>query len=201
MFRNSLGAGFNLGFIFPKAFKDDSAASSAVNMRSSRKSISSFEGSMFSSSHRVKIQDDSDSDAESDYLLSSKKHQNRPSILPKRVPRRPSIDSEVFELSDKLTGVINEFTVYNERDLPFLNPRNASSALIRDNIIRGDVDDDCQTDDEQKCDAKKMLRREVEQAITKYLQDKRDGTAEINIKNLNIRKRYSRVPFNQPCTE
>lgn len=91
--------------------------------------------------------------------------------------------------------------MYHESDLPFLDPRNASSALIRDNIIRGEVDDDCQTDDEQKNDAKKMLRREIDQAITKYQQEKRDGTAEMSIKNLNLKKRYSRVPFNQPCTE
>jgi hypothetical protein len=67
--------------------------------------------------------------------------------------------------------------------------------------VRTEVDDDCQTDDEQRVDAKRMLRNEVEKAINKFFQDKRDSTAEINIKNLNIKKRFSRVPFNLPCTE
>jgi len=40
-----------------------------------------------------------------------------------------------------------------------------------------------------------MLRNEVKSAILKFHQDKKDGTAEANIKNLNITKRYSRVPF------
>jgi hypothetical protein len=133
--------------------------------------------------------------------ISSRKFfaQGRPSILPKR--RRFSIDSEVFELTDKLTGQPHDFTMYNETDLPFLDPKNSQSALIRDNIIRGDVDDDCQTDDEQRSNAKRMLRCEVDKAITKFMQDKRDGTIEVNIKNFNLKKRFSRVPFDQPCTE
>ena len=91
--------------------------------------------------------------------------------------------------------------MYNESDLPFLDPKNTQSALIRDNIIRGDVDDDCQTDDEQRTDAKKMLRTEIDKAISKFLQDKRDGTVAANIKNFDLKKRFSRVPFDQPCTE
>jgi len=100
-----------------------------------------------------------------------------------------------------LTGVIHDFKIFNESDLPFLDPRKNQSYLIRDNIIRGEVDDDCQTDDEQRIDAKKMMKNEVEKAITKYFQDKRDNTCEMNIKNLNLKKRFSRVPFDQPCTE
>ena len=117
------------------------------------------------------------------------------------IQKIPTIEYELFELSDKLTGVIHDFPVYNESDLPFLDPRNQQSSLIHDNIIRGDVDDDCQTDDEQRVDAKRMLKNEVEKAINKYFQDKKDNVCEINIKNLNIKKRYSRVPFDQPCTE
>ena len=63
------------------------------------------------------------------------------------------------------------------------------------------MDDDCQTDTEQKEDAKSMLRDEVKNAINRFLQDRRDGTAEMSIKNLNLAKRYSRLPFNLPCTE
>jgi hypothetical protein len=91
--------------------------------------------------------------------------------------------------------------MYNDCDLPFLNPKNKSSEIIRQNIIHGDVDDDCQTDDEQRQNAGRMLEKELRKAIDKFHQDKRDGTAEMNIKNLNIVKRYSRLPFDQPCTE
>ena len=63
------------------------------------------------------------------------------------------------------------------------------------------MDDDCQTDDEQRSNAKNMLRSEVEKAITKFMQDKRDGTIEVSIKDFNLKKRFSRVPFDQPCTE
>lgn len=100
-----------------------------------------------------------------------------------------------------MTGVIHEFKMYNETALPFLDPRKSSSHIIRDNIIRGEVDDDCATDEEQETNAKRMLKNEVEKAINKYFQDKKDNICEQNIKNLNIKKRYSRVPFDQPCTE
>jgi hypothetical protein len=73
--------------------------------------------------------------------------------------------------------------------------------MIRKNIIQGSVDYDCQTDEEQRDDAKRMLRDEVRSAIGKFLQDKKDGVAEANIKNLNLAKRFARVPFHQPCTE
>ena len=63
------------------------------------------------------------------------------------------------------------------------------------------MDDDCQTDDEQRSNAKNMLRSEVEKAITKFMQDKRDGTIEVSIKDFNLKKRFSRKPFDQPCTE
>ena len=49
------------------------------------------------------------------------------------------------------------------------------------------MDDDCQTDDEQRSNAKNMLRSEVDKAITKFMQDKRDGTIEVSIKNFNLK--------------
>ena len=96
--------------------------------RGIRQGVSAFDSnSMFSSSHRVKIQDDSSEDeADYDYPpISQKKYfaQGRPSILPRR--RRCSIDSELFELTDKLTGESVDFTLYNETDLPFLDPKNS----------------------------------------------------------------------------
>lgn len=57
--------------------------------------------------------------------------------------------------------------------------------IIRKTIIDGDVDDDCQTDGEQRNDAKDMLKNELAQAINKYLQEKRDGTTANFIKNIN----------------
>jgi hypothetical protein len=106
-----------------------------------------------------------------------------------------------MELEDKLTGTIHDFKVYLDEDLPMLNSKNEASSLIRKNIIYGSVDDDCQTDEEQREDAKRMLRDELKSAIGKFLQDKKDGVAEGSIKNLNLTKRFSRVPFHLPCTE
>lgn len=75
--------------------------------------------------------------------------------------RKPKIKYEILELEDKLSGQVHDFNLYHDRDLPFLDPRNESSNLIRQNIIVGTVDDDCQTDEEQREDAKDMLRNEL----------------------------------------
>lgn len=115
--------------------------------------------------------------------------------------RSPRVPCEILELEDKLTGDILDFNVYHDADIPFLNARTEGCALIKQNIIHGEVDDDCQTDDEQKEDAKSMLKNELKSAINKFLQDKRDGTVEYNIKNYNVQKRFARVPFNLPVTE
>jgi hypothetical protein len=54
--RESFGAGFQLGFILPKAAAEHSAVSSGTLVREVRQSVTSFDSnSMFSSSHRVKI--------------------------------------------------------------------------------------------------------------------------------------------------
>ena len=53
-----------------------------------------------------------------------------------------------MELEDKVSGEVVEFHLYQDRDLPFLNCENEMSSLMRKNIIDGDVDDDCQTDEE-----------------------------------------------------
>lgn len=111
------------------------------------------------------------------------------------------MEFEILELEDKVSGNIWDFNLYHDADLPFLNQNNERCALIKKNIIHGEVDDDCQTDQEQKEDAKRMLKDELRNAIAKFVQDKKDGTIENNIKNYNIQKRYSRVPFNLPCTD
>lgn len=40
-----------------------------------------------------------------------------------------------------------------------------------------------------------MVKNELKTAIMKYLQDKKEGTNELYIKNLNIQKRYANPPF------
>ena len=61
MFRPSIG--FQLGFV---PISEQSAACSEQGRRLARNSVSSFETSMFGSSHRVQIKEES-SDDESDY--------------------------------------------------------------------------------------------------------------------------------------
>jgi hypothetical protein len=106
-----------------------------------------------------------------------------------------SSNKKALKLTDKLTGLPKYFTMHHERDLPFLDPKNSESALIRKKIIPRDVDDDCQTDDEESSNKKRKLRFEVEKAIAMFMQDKLDGTIEVSIKNFDLNKRFSRVPF------
>lgn len=65
---------------------------------------------------------------------------------------------------------------------------------MKKNIIDSNMDDDCQTDDEQLDDAKKMMEEDLEKAITQYIRDKRDGSLANSIKNLDP-KRLSRDMF------
>jgi tRNA(Ile)-lysidine synthase TilS/MesJ len=95
-----------------------------------------------------------------------------------------------------------EFSRYNDWDLPFLSdPKNEACAMMRKNIIHGEVDDDCQTDDDQRENAKNMLRDEIKNTVNRFIEDKRDGTVEHQIKNFNLKKRFSKEPFHLPCTE
>ena len=118
------------------------------------------------SSSARRLIEETDSDTETDYQQST--YTGLTSCLNKW-RKAKKIDYEILELEDKLSGTIHDFHVYNDADLPFLNPRNEGSSLIRQNLIHGEVDDDCQTDDEQKEDAKGMLRNEAKTAILKYL--------------------------------
>lgn len=69
-------------------------------------------------------------------------------------------------MEDKISGNLLDFNVYEEKDLPFLNQNSEIGTIFRKTIIDGDVDDDCQTDGEQKNDARDMLKNELQQAIT-----------------------------------
>ena len=62
-----------------------------------------------------------------------------------------------------------KFNLYNDNDLPFLDPSKEASNIIRGNIIDGDADDDCQTDDEQQTDAKGMMMEDLKNAIGKFI--------------------------------
>jgi hypothetical protein len=98
-------------------------------------------------------------------------------------------------LEDKCTGQKVNFSLYSDKDLPFLNSNSEMGTVIRKTIIDGDVDDDCQTDQEQRSDAKDMLKNELAQAISKFLSDKRDGIQANFVKNINAYKRFQRSPF------
>ena len=73
-----------------------------------------------------------------------------------------------------------------------MNVKSEMGDIMRTAIIDGDVDDDCQTDDEQQKDAKSMLKNELSLAITRFIQDKKDGTQGQFVKNLNLQKRFAR---------
>jgi hypothetical protein len=137
----AFGTCFQLGFI-PRSMESSANLSAGAGytttdggmFRRARNSVSSFETSMFGSSHRVQIKEDSSSDEDSDYEPSSysyfgnsahrKQQQRKQPSNHFRKMRKDSIDFELFELSDKVSGVIHDFKLYNECDLPFLDPRN-----------------------------------------------------------------------------
>ena len=59
--------------------------------------------------------------------------------------------------------------MYEDRQLPFLDPDREENHIIIKNIIDGDMDDDCQTDDDQRIDALSMMKNELHKAISTYL--------------------------------
>ena len=180
-----------------KPYRQDTASVNSEHHLRQRGSITSFDSYMFGGRKNIIHEDNEISESSDDeYYL-----QRSNASTAARLRKVRKIRYDLFELEDKVSRNMHEFKMYHDSDLPFLNQKTEGSNLIKQNIISGDVDDDCQTDDEQKEDAKKMLRDEVKNAINKFFQDKRDGTAENNIKNLNLKKRFSRVPFDLPCTE
>lgn len=66
-----------------------------------------------------------------------------------------------MQLEDKCSGAMLDFNLYHDKDLPFMNANTEMGTIIRKTIIDGDVDDDCQTDEEQRGDAKSMLKNEL----------------------------------------
>ena len=101
---------------------------------------------------------------------------------------KSEIPYEIITLEDKINGDEYDFNIYDDCDVPFLNDKTEMGKVIRKTIIDGDIDDDCATDNEQKEDAKEMMRKELLGAITKYQQEKKDGTVECYIKNLNNKR-------------
>ena len=63
--------------------------------------------------------------------------------------------------------------------------------VMRSAIIDGDIDDDCQSDEEQVEDAQKMLKDELIKAIAQYKEEKKE--AKSSIKNRDLAKRYSKI--------
>ena len=101
---------------------------------------------------------------------------------------KSEIPYEIITLEDTINGDEYDFNIYDDCDVPFLNDKTEMGKVIRKTIIDGDIDDDCATDNEQKEDAKEMMRKELLGAITKYQQEKKDGTVECYIKNLNNKR-------------
>lgn len=85
------------------------------------------------------------------------------------------------------SGSTLDFKVYQEANIPFFQ-NSTTAAILRKNIIDGDMDDDCATDEEQRKSAKGMLNRELNHAVTTYLREKADGTQASFVNNLNLPK-------------
>lgn len=86
------------------------------------------------------------------------------------------------------------FDLYFDHELSFLDPNKKKNQVIIGNIIDGGQDDDCLTDDDQQKEAIEMIEDELEKAVDTYLKEKKDGQADMFIKNLRAYERFSR-PF------
>ncbi len=101
----------------------------------------------------------------------------------------------MLELAEEQTGKLISFNLYEDKDLPFLKGDNPNSQVIKKSIIDSNIDDDCQTEEEQQQDAEKMMKEDLASAITQYLKEKKDGSVTTFVKNLDP-KRFERAPFN-----
>jgi len=62
-------------------------------------------------------------------------------------------------LEDPLSNEFHKFNLYKEKDLPLF--KGKKSSLVKENIIKGDMDDDCQTDEEILGQAQDMMISEL----------------------------------------
>ena len=85
-----------------------------------------------------------------------------------------SIDSErqqVVEpllLQDERTGELVEFDSFNEADLPFLGRDSVIVKQLKEAMIKAEIDDDCQTDDELIVKAKYMQGEQLREAVEAF---------------------------------
>lgn len=79
-------------------------------------------------------------------------------------------------------GVLAEFDLYDEDDLPFLDRNTEAGRMVTKNIIHQNLDDDVMTDDDMVEAANKMLSREVEKAIKQFA----NGLDRSSIRNLKL---------------
>lgn len=61
---------------------------------------------------------------------------------------KKAIKNEILQLEDQNTGKMVDFNLYRDKDLPFMDRSKEENYIIVNNIIDGDIDDDCQTDAE-----------------------------------------------------
>lgn len=80
--------------------------------------------------------------------------------------------------------------MYDDHQLPFLDPSTSIGAEISRSIVRAEFDDDVATDDDMKNNAEKLLNRELTGAINKYLASK--NKAEM-VKNINAENRFKKL--------
>jgi len=77
----------------------------------------------------------------------------------------------LVDLEDETTGDSKYFNLYRDADLAFLRDKGG---MMRTNAIQGEMDDDCQTDEEQIEDAKEHLVEHLEQAVEHMEADRKD---------------------------
>ena len=70
---------------------------------------------------------------------------------------------------------IASFPLYNDEDLPLLDPSTKLGREISKSIVAADFDDDCATDDDMKANACRLLEKELRKGVEVYLIAKQKG--------------------------
>ena len=90
--------------------------------------------------------------------LEWKRKQKRPVYLP----------CTVFTLEKQPCGEPMEFDLYEESDLPFLDPSTEIGREVSKKIVQSSLDDDVMSDDDTITCATSILQKELSKAIGSY---------------------------------
>ena len=100
--------------------------------------------------------------------------------------------SEGFTSTRGLPETTLHFPLFDDHQLPFLDRDTEIGAEISRSIVRADFDDDVATDDNMEQNATRIMNRELQRGIDKFLVLKTQGKEREWIKNMDAEERYGK---------